>query len=144
MSIHLGQILFIAILAFMVIYVILLRTAHTDCIVYLACALVGILLVLAPDLSTDIAHALGIGRGVDLIIYLFILAGLFYSITITSELKRLQRQMTVLIRQMALDDPLRGQDAPQHGPLPSPEGEGTQPDPAGKPGGLSHSTGGNP
>jgi small membrane protein len=108
MNIHLGQILFVAILVFLVIYIFLLRTAHSDRVVYLACALVGILLVLAPDLSSDIAHTLGIGRGVDLIIYVFILAGLFYSVTITSELKRLQRQMTTLVRQLALDNPMQG------------------------------------
>lgn len=113
MNIHPGQILFIAILAFLVLYIFLLRTAHTDRIVYIAFALVGILLVLAPGLSTDIANLLGIGRGVDLIIYIFILAGLFYSVTITSELKRLQRQMTILVRQNALDNPRQGTASPQ-------------------------------
>jgi hypothetical protein len=108
MNLHLGQVLFVAVLIFLVAYLFLLRTASTDRIVYLVCALVGILLVLAPDLSTDIAHALGIGRGVDLVVYLFILAGLFYSVTITSELKRLQRQMTALVRQIALDNPHQG------------------------------------
>jgi hypothetical protein len=108
MNIHLGQLLFVAILIFLVAYIFLLRTAHTDRIVYLALALVGILLVLAPDLSTDIAHTVGIGRGVDLVIYIFILAGLFYSVTITSELKRMQRQMTALVRQIALDNPRQG------------------------------------
>ncbi len=115
MNVSAGQILFIAILAFLVLYIFLLRTAHTDRIVYIAFALVGILLVLAPGLSTDIAHALGIGRGVDLVIYIFILAGLFYSVTITSELKRLQRQMTALVRQNALDNPRQGTTGIQPG-----------------------------
>lgn len=113
MNILPGQILFIAILGFLVLYIFLLRTAHTDRIVYIAFALVGILLVLAPGLSTDIAHLLGIGRGVDLVIYIFILAGLFYSVTITSELKRMQRQMTALVRQNALDNPRQGEARPQ-------------------------------
>ncbi|HEX9028944.1 MAG TPA: DUF2304 domain-containing protein [Anaerolineales bacterium] len=113
MNILPGQILFIAILGFLVLYIFLLRTAHTDRIVYILFALVGILLVLAPSLSTDIAHLLGIGRGVDLVIYIFILAGLFYSVTITSELKRLQRQMTTLVRQNALDNPRQGEAGPQ-------------------------------
>ena len=108
MNIHLGQILFVAVLVFLVVYIFLLRTAHTDRFVYLALALIGILFVLAPDLSTDIAHTLGIGRGVDLVIYTFILTGLFYSVTITSELKRLNRQMTALVRQIALDNPRLG------------------------------------
>jgi hypothetical protein len=115
MSIHLGQILFVVVLAFLVIYIFLLRTVHTDRFVYLALALVGILFVLAPDLSTDIAHTLGIGRGVDLIVYTFILAGLFYSVTITSELKRLNRQMTALVRQIALDNPRQGKANPLEG-----------------------------
>lgn len=115
MNVSAGQILFIAILAFLVLYIFLLRTAHTDRIVYIVFALVGILLVLAPGLSTDIAHLLGIGRGVDLVIYVFILAGLFYSVTITSELKRLQRQMTALVRQNALDNPHQGTAGLQHG-----------------------------
>ncbi len=115
MNIHLGQILFAAVLVFLVIYIFLLRTAHTDRFVYLALALGGILFVLAPDLSTDIAHTLGIGRGVDLVIYTFILAGLFYSVTITSELKRLNRQMTALVRQVALENPRLGKANPAAG-----------------------------
>ncbi len=127
MNIHLGQILFVAVLGFLVVYIFLLRTAFTDRFVYIGLALVGILFVLAPDLSTDIARALGIGRGVDLVIYVFILAGLFYSITITSEIKRLNRQMTTLVRQIALDNPRQGKAGQGEGAQPRLEDSGRSP-----------------
>jgi small membrane protein len=44
------------------------------------CCVAGIVLVMAPDLSTNIANLLGVGRGADLVIYLVAivtLAGIF-------------------------------------------------------------------
>src|ERR1700733_1640253 len=41
----------------------------------------GIVVVIAPGLLSIVAHLLGIGRGTDLLLYLFIVAALFYLVT---------------------------------------------------------------
>lgn len=108
MTITLSQVLFFSILAVFILYVLRLRTVLTDRLVYIASALAAIVLVINPELSTRMANLLGIGRGTDLLIYLFILAGLVYSAAITSEVRRLQDQLTRVVRQIALDNPLEG------------------------------------
>jgi len=56
-----------------------------------------------PDATQTLANWVGIGRGVDLVIYLAILIlffGLFYVII---RLERLERDVTKIVRRMALD-----------------------------------------
>jgi hypothetical protein len=108
MTIQLSQIVLILALALFTVYVFRVRSVMTDRILYLFFAVVGITLVIDPDLSSRLAHLLGIGRGVDLITYLFIIAGLFFSVAITSGQKRQQRLITQVVRHLALAAPLYG------------------------------------
>ncbi|MGD8278973.1 MAG: DUF2304 domain-containing protein [Gemmatimonadota bacterium] len=59
--------------------------------------------ILIPDLTTDIAHTLGIGRGADLLIYivaiLFIASFFFFY----NRYRRLEAELTRLVRQLALE-----------------------------------------
>jgi hypothetical protein len=73
------------------------------------------LLVINPDLTSQIASRIGIGRGTDLLIYLFILASLFHAANVRAQLKHLQEQLTVLMRNQALQQPLFGPTLPQNG-----------------------------
>jgi hypothetical protein len=61
-----------------------------------------------PDLTQALAHALGIGRGTDLVFYLFVLAFLGLAFFFYSRLVRMQRQITQLIRQQAIAEARRG------------------------------------
>jgi hypothetical protein len=69
---------------------------------------VGIALVIDPTASTQIANLLGIGRGADLLFYLFIIASLFYAVATRSRIRRMEKQITNLVRQNALDHPIEG------------------------------------
>ena len=69
---------------------------------------VGLTFVLAPDLSTWVANRFGIGRGADLILYIFVVFSLFHLVTIASQLNRIERQITALARRGALADPELG------------------------------------
>lgn len=106
MNIELSQILLIGALLVFIIYVFLLRTLFLDRLILLFITASGILLVIYPDLATWIANLFGIGRGADLLLYLFVVLGLFFAVTITSEIKRLQRQVTELVRFIALSNPI--------------------------------------
>jgi hypothetical protein len=108
MNIQFSQILLIAALILFVIYIYRLRTDFLDRLVYLACAGVGIVLVIDPMVSTQIANLLGIGRGADLLFYLFIVASLFYAVATRSRIRRMEKQITTLVRQNALDHPIEG------------------------------------
>jgi small membrane protein len=108
MNIQFSQILLLAALMLFVIYIFRLRTEFFDRLVYILCALGGMVLVIDPHFSTQVASLLGIGRGADLIFYLFIIASLFYAVATRSRLPRLEQQLTRLVRQDALEHPLEG------------------------------------
>ena len=58
-----------------------------------------------PESTLRVAQALGIGRGVDLVVYfglLTTLVGFFYVYT---RFRRLDRQLSLLVRRLAIDNP---------------------------------------
>jgi len=100
-----------SILAF-ALYVIRLRTVLTDRIIYLVLIGSGLVFVLHPELATRVANLVGIGRGADLVLYCFVIFGLFQFASIASGIKQLERQTTALVRALALDRPVHGDSAP--------------------------------
>jgi len=67
----------------------------------------GAVATLWPESTMVLAHALHIGRGADLVMYCSILAtfaGFFYVYT---RFRRLDRQLTQLVRQLAIEHPVR-------------------------------------
>lgn len=108
MNIQFSQVVLIAALILFVIYIYRLRTDFLDRLVYLACAGIGMALVIDPQFSTQIANLLGIGRGADLLFYLFIIASLFYAVASRSRMRRMEKQITILVRQNAIDHPIEG------------------------------------
>ena len=110
MTIHWSQILLITALALFIIYIYRARSVFTDRLIYLACAAIGIVLVIDPNFATRVANLLGIGRGTDLLFYLFIIVSLFYTAAMNSEIKRLKRQVTTLVREIAITRPSQGKE----------------------------------
>lgn len=58
--------------------------------------------VLFPDQTDTVANYVGVGRGVDLITYLFEITALFVLIHYYTKFVELQRQLTELTREMAI------------------------------------------
>ena len=85
----------------------LLRTA------VLAAAMVAIA---QPELTNRFAHAIGIGRGADVVLYLFVLAFLFTSFAFYSRSVKLERQVTVLVGKLAQLEAQKGTEAAQERP----------------------------
>jgi hypothetical protein len=111
MSSHLGQILLIIGLVFFVFYVIKIRKLVFDRIIFIVGAIGGIILVFFPQLSTTIANWMGIGRGVDLVFYIFIIVSLFYFVSVNAEIRNLRKQITEIIRTQALANPIKGKSS---------------------------------
>ena len=57
-----------------------------------------------PGLTMDIAHLLGIGRGADLVFYCAILAMMVGFFFLFARLRRLEEDMTRLVRHLAIRD----------------------------------------
>jgi hypothetical protein len=58
--------------------------------------------VIFPERTDVIANYVGVGRGVDLITYIFEVAGLFTLVHYYTKFVELQRQLTNLTREMAI------------------------------------------
>jgi hypothetical protein len=62
----------------------------------------GAVAVVFPQLTNDVATAVGVGRGADLITYLVEVGVLFVLLHYYTKFVELQRQLTQLVRELAL------------------------------------------
>lgn len=75
-------------------------------ILWLAVALVTIL----PDTASYFANLLGVGRGVDLVVYLALLLIFYLLFKIFLRLERGERQLTKVVRELALREKQKGDE----------------------------------
>ena len=68
----------------------------------LATIVAGAIAVLVPSLVTDVANALGVGRGTDLVLYLLCVAFLFVSIALYQRIAVLHDRQVEMARKHAL------------------------------------------
>jgi len=59
--------------------------------------------VLRPEFTTLLAHLLGVGRGVDLVTYLALLAVFYLLLRLFTRMEELERDITRLVREIALE-----------------------------------------
>lgn len=64
----------------------------------------GLFLIAFPDVTTEVARLLGVGRGTDLLLYLWIVAGGFALLLLYARIRRVERKLTLLTRELALRD----------------------------------------
>jgi small membrane protein len=100
---QLSQVLIVLVIIAFGAYAFRLRTLLADRFVYLFFAVIGVILAAAPDLSTWVANLIGVGRGVDLLLYMFVLFSLFHFVTIAARLRLTERQITILVRMRAIE-----------------------------------------
>jgi hypothetical protein len=70
--------------------------------------LVAAAAVFNPNLTAEIANAIGIGRGTDLVLYLFVVAFLFVAFHFYSRSVKTERQLTQVVRHIAVMEAKRG------------------------------------
>ena len=63
-----------------------------------------------PELLVWLAQVLGIGRGTDLVLYVFILVGFVAFFATYLRFRRLEEQMTKIVRHIAIENAAREQD----------------------------------
>ncbi len=67
-----------------------------------ATTLCGTVVVIFPDIATSTANAIGIGRGADLIMYVFIIVILAAILNIHIKIRSSHKQLTEIARTIAL------------------------------------------
>jgi small membrane protein len=97
-----SQVIIVATVLIFLLYALRLRTVLRDRLIFAAIVLVGIALAIHPDLSTRLANAIGIGRGADLMLYIFILFSLFQTVHLAARLKSIDARITNVVRENAL------------------------------------------
>lgn len=60
--------------------------------------------VIKPELTTNVANRFGIGRGVDFVLYLALIVIFFLLFKLHLKLESLNRDVTEIVRQRALED----------------------------------------
>lgn len=68
----------------------------------LVVVVMAIIAVLWPQLTTYVAKAVGVGRGTDLVLYVFVMVFIYNAVATTQRLHRLEHQVTTLTREIAL------------------------------------------
>jgi hypothetical protein len=62
----------------------------------------GVLFVINPDLTTRLAHIVGVGRGTDLLLYLFCVASITVFLKLYKKNRTVEEKLTEVARQVAL------------------------------------------
>jgi hypothetical protein len=69
--------------------------------------LTAAVLVIFPDLTTAIAHALGVGRGADLVLYVSLVAGVDVALLLYLRIRDLEQKIAEVVRTVAIRDASR-------------------------------------
>ena len=103
MKITLFQILLI--IAILMIYLFVRRSTFRSFyrVFILVALMAGVVAVLVPELTTKVAQMVGIGRGTDLVVYIFMVAVFLKMLTTDEKVNSQQEQITKLVRKNAID-----------------------------------------
>lgn len=93
-----------------------LRGHHAASLVFALAWIAAIVVVLRPEISTEVARRVGIGRGVDLVTYALLSLFLWAHYQHYLRYKRLENQLTVLVRELAILNAARPGPAAAPGP----------------------------
>jgi small membrane protein len=80
----------------------------------------AIVAVLAPDLTTRLAHAMGIGRGTDLLLYGLVVTFIFTTAALYFRCRDIERRMVDIARAVALREALAAGGPPGEPAPPAP------------------------
>jgi hypothetical protein len=101
----LAQPILVALLiALVVLYFARLRSRVSDGLLIAVCFGIAALLVVRPTVATKLAHIVGIGRGVDLIIYLAIPGLALMILLLFARTRDLNLKLTATLREIAINN----------------------------------------
>ena len=86
------------------------KQSRVLCMAIVALTLGGIYFVWEVEASTRIANLLGVGRGADLVLYIYSAISFVLIISLLLRIKQLHEQFTELARVVALASPMRSEE----------------------------------
>ncbi len=98
-------------LASLVFYLAFFRTVLRDRLIAFGLFAVAVAAIVSPQITSEVAHVMGVGRGADLLIYVLAVCSVFVATLLYSKISRMERHLTEVVRQMAIDgakEPPRG------------------------------------
>ena len=95
-------VLILIMLALFALYLVYFRSLLRDRLIALLLLGASIVAVLAPDLTSRVALAIGVGRGTDLVFYLFAVASMFVFVLLYMRVSRLAQAQTEIVRALAM------------------------------------------
>ena len=85
-----------------ILYLRYFRSLLRDRLFAVAVLGVGVLAIIFPDWTTRLAKLVGVGRGADLISYIFFILCLFGFVAVHGRMVALERSLTLLVRHTAV------------------------------------------
>ena len=99
------KILLITGLAFIAVYFFIrLRNSLFDLFLLLVLIATATIFIIFPNISNDLAHRLGVGRGADLVFYTSILIFWFVILKLYARIRRLEQTITQIVRKDAIEE----------------------------------------
>lgn len=98
---------FILIIGFLftgLFYFVRLRNRIADVLLLFILVTTAVLFILFPVWTSVLAKKLGVGRGTDLVLYIGIVLFYFVILKLYARMRKLEQQITELIRKQALDE----------------------------------------
>jgi len=102
------QIILIAIIAVMVVRLIFKMKSREIgmgyFVLWLVIWLIAIILIGFPNISSYLANTVGVGRGVDLIVYVAIIAGFYLQFKLLMRIEKMEKNITSITRHLAIKE----------------------------------------
>ena len=95
-------ILLVPLIGFIALFMLRLRNKTFYRLFLIVIAIIGVVFVLNPELTTKLANLVGVGRGTDLILYLCVIAFFLAFMVLYAKVRNLEAVQTELVRQLAL------------------------------------------
>lgn len=86
----------------LIFYSKFLRSTLRDRTVALVLCVIAVMAILFPGFTTVIANLLGVGRGTDLLIYIFVIGVAFVFVVLNGRIMSLEENITQIVRELAL------------------------------------------
>ncbi len=64
----------------------------------------GLIVVLYPNLTVQFAHLVGVGRGVDVVIYVAIILIFYFIFYLILKIRKIEQQIAILVRKIAIKE----------------------------------------
>ncbi|MBK7147845.1 MAG: DUF2304 domain-containing protein [Bacteroidetes bacterium] len=101
-------ILLTPLLALILFYITRLRNKTFYRLVLISISALGALFVLFPVIPNELAHLVGVGRGADLVTYLFIVCFFLGGVNLYSKIRKLEANQNELVRKIAIEQARKG------------------------------------